>query len=147
MRACVTGLVLLAGTGAPAGADRTPARLPASAERLAIVVFQDVWILQGRMGERYEASLPSKGAVHWYTFEMPADGVIYLQNFATEQNFSTLDLLDAKGYDPDPASWMENIGSRRAFNGRVQKGRYFIRIACPKGCAEPVVTELARFEE
>ena len=147
IRAAAAGLIVLAGTHASAGPERPPVRLPASAERLSIVVFQDAWILLGKMGERYDASLPTAGAIHWYTFEMPADGVIYLQNFSTEQNYSTLDLLDAKGYDPDPESWLDGADPRRVFNGRLRKGQYFIRITCPQGCPQTVVTELARFEK
>src|SRR5262245_47868315 len=80
-RAYVAALHLVAGTTAAGTADRTRAQLPTSAERLTIVVFKDAWVLLGKMGERYNASLPSTGAVHWYTFEMPVEGVIYLQNF------------------------------------------------------------------
>ena len=120
--------------------------LPRSATIIEIVVFQDSWMLQGRMGERYRADLPKANQTLWYTFTMPKDGVIYLQNYSTEENYSTLDLFNSSGKDPDPASWTGSA-SRRVFNGRIAKGQYYVRISCPKGCKEAVVTELARFEE
>jgi len=137
---------LLAAVFPVAQADRKPITLPQTAKRIEIVVFQDAWMLVGRMGERYRVDLPKASDTLWYTFEMPKDGVIYLQNLSTEQNYSTLELFDSKGYDPDPGSWLENR-PRRVFNGRIPKGQYFLRISCPKGCKEPVVTELARFEQ
>jgi len=120
--------------------------LPRSATRLEIVVFQEAWVLQGRMGERYRADLPNASQTLWYTFTMPKDGVIYLQNYSTEANYSTLELFDSSGKDPDPTSWTDSA-PRRVFNGRIRKGQYYVRIRCPKGCRETVVTELARFEE
>jgi hypothetical protein len=123
-----------------------PVALPKSATRLDIVVFQDSWVLEGRMGERYRADLPNANQTLWYTFTMPKDGIIYLQNFSTDDNYSTLELFDSSGMDPDPASWWDRAPPR-VFNGRIRKGQYYLRITCPKGCKKAVVTELARFEE
>jgi hypothetical protein len=120
--------------------------LPRSATRIEIAVFKDSWTLEGRIGGRYSADLPNPNQTLWYTFTMPKDGVIFLQNYSTEKNYSTLELFDSRGKDPDPTSWLDSA-PRRAFNGRIRKGDYYLRIMCPKGCKEAVVTELARFEE
>jgi hypothetical protein len=43
-----------------------------------------------------------------------------------------LDLFNQLGRDPDPDSWDSPF--RRFFNGRLEKGRNFIRVTCERDC-------------
>jgi hypothetical protein len=119
---------------------------PATAIRIDLPVFQDSWIVQLKMGERYAVPFRKKADVVWYTFNLEEDLVIYLGQKGTADNKATVELLD----QTRKRIWIS--GEKDTLEGsicnqKLKKGTYFIKVTSIVFSPKPFQIEICKFSK